>query len=366
LTLSSWFKLVKSELIIALTATLLTAVVLAALWRVDPSEQAHTTTLGEGLAATLAQSSIDALLEQDSLHLGVLANRLTDIDIVSGAAIYSIDDEVVALSGKLVGDQFSHPILMDDTVIGFARVTLDDSRAGLQPDWGRRAASLLLLLVIPFMIAAITHIRRSRRRGVVDVDIGAAETRQASEHYILVANLHNQLSMSPAERQQVMQQSLDLAQRVGDIYQAQCLLVPGKGLLMDFGPADGDDRPFQVVCAAFVLANCLAESLAQGDYRMGLHGVELFEDEDAVDHIAVLEDTTLLAALGKPHTVVASESFFADIERPERITAELLQHAMLDELTTTGRQCCLITSLGETHRALIGNQAERLVASLYN
>ncbi len=366
MTLSSWFKLVKYELVVALAATLLTAVALAALWRDDSGWQTRQAILGESLAATLAQSSIDALLEQDRLHLGVLANRVTDIEMVSGAAIYTVDDAMLALSGKLIdGDHFSHPIILDDTVIGFARVTLHPSMGSPQPDWGRRFASLLLLVVIPFMVAAFAHSRRSVRKAIVGVTVDAiqTETRKPSVHYLLVANLHNQLSIAPADRQQVMNASLGLAQQVGEIYQAHSRLVPGTGLLMDFQPADGDDRPFQVICAAFLLANCLAETLAQGEYRFGLHSLELHDDEDPTDHVAVLEDTTLLAALGKPNTLVASESFFADIPRPEKVTAELLQHTMLEDLSTTGRQCCLITGLGQTHRALIANQTRRLIAA---
>ncbi len=371
MTLSSWFKLVKSELLVAVAATLLTAITLAALWRDDSSWQARETNVGEGLAATLAQSSIDALLQQDRLYLGVLANRLTEIEMVGGAAIYTVDDEMLAMSGKLVdGDQFSHPIILDDTVIGFARITLDPRPSGPQADWRRRLASLLLLGIIPFMVAAFAHSRRAPKPDPSEAfENAATEPRQAERacervHYLLLANLHNQLSIAPPARQQVMNQSLGLARQVGEIYQADCRLVPGKGLLMDFYPVDGDDRPFQVVCAAFLLANCLAAVLPQGEYRFGLHSVALYDDEDPADHVAVLEDTTLLAALGKPNTLVTSESFFAAIGRPERVTAELLQHAMVEDLTTTGRQCCLITDLGQIHRTLIANQTSRLVAAV--
>ena len=352
----------RSDLLVAATTALLSAAALFLIWEDRAGEEQDRAT-GELLADLAARASIDGLIDQDRIELGVVANRLTGVPRVSGVAMFTVENQLLALSGSLEnGKPFIQPIVLDDMVLGYARIGLaSPSRA---PDTTRLASSVLALLMAALLVAWWSHrMRGGRRRPFANTAAGTDSATEAVHQYLLVANLHNQFSLSRSERDRAAGQALAAARRVGEIYQCRSRYLPGTGLLMTFPAQAGHPTAFEAVCAAFLVAEILARDASSGAFRFGLHALEQRAGESAAVYPDALEDTALLAALGKSGAIVASEAFMGDLAEPERIKAEAFSHPMLEQLHNPKRSCHLITDLGEDHRTLIDRQASHLAAS---
>lgn len=350
-----------SNFLFAAVTALLTGIALFAIWDGDSSDSSEQA-IGEMLAETAARASIDGLIEQDAFEVGVVANRLAGVPRVAGVAIYTLENELLAISGTLSdGTQHTHPVVLDDMLLGFARVSL--AQPGTAPDWTRVGLSALALLAVP-LISAFWSYRMRNRRTPAPARPGTDTRRvfEATTHHLLVGNLHNQFGLNRAEREQVAARALAVARQVDEIYNSGSEHLPGTGLLLAFPSGAEDDRAFEAVCAGFLLAKCLRESAAPGDYRFGLHTLQLDPGESLADHRATVEDTALLAAVGRSGAIIASESFFDALTDPGRLDAELFSHPMLKDLGTSGDQCHLITGLGEAHEMVVVSQAGRLFA----
>jgi hypothetical protein len=122
---------------------------------------------------------------------------------------------------------------------------------------------------------------------------------------------------------------------------------------VDFDDTDQEDRAFQVVCAGFALARLLRDEAPFGVYRLGLHLVSRPGDEPLpVDHPAV-KDVALLSALARDNTLAISETMSDALENPERLVAKPMANVLLEELTTSGPDCQLVTDLASTEKTSV-------------
>ncbi|WP_447753863.1 AhpA/YtjB family protein [Pseudomonas nicosulfuronedens] len=89
--------------------------------------------LGQSLTTQTAQSATELLVSNDLLSLNVLLNNLTKNPLVAHAAIYSVDNRILAESGTrpkqgLLGDAeglYSTPITFQEVIAGHLRISLD-------------------------------------------------------------------------------------------------------------------------------------------------------------------------------------------------------------------------------------------------
>lgn len=89
--------------------------------------------LGQSLTTQTAQSATELLVSNDILSLNVLLNTLTKNPLVAHAAIYSVDNRILAESGTrpkqgLLGDTeglYSTPITFQEVIAGHLRISLD-------------------------------------------------------------------------------------------------------------------------------------------------------------------------------------------------------------------------------------------------
>jgi hypothetical protein len=139
-------------------------------------------------------------------------------------------------------------------------------------------------------------------------------------------------------------------------------MLPGIGVLVDFDHTDDPDRPFQILCAAFLLIRLLQGEAPFGRYRLGLHVLELPAEETlSLDHDAVA-DASLLSALTRDATVAASASLVALLDNTARLRSRPLVNPLLDELATSGPNCRLVTDLESPFSELVFRQSEQLQA----
>jgi len=186
------------------------------------------------------------------------------------------------------------------------------------------------------------------------------ETAADVRHYLLAINLYNQLTLQIDQRDFELSLCLELAEAVAEIYQGQVVNLPGVGVLVDFDHTDDSDRPFQVLCAAFLLLRLLQDEAPFGQYRLGLNLTELPADEAlAADHAAVA-DAALLSALARDSSIAVSATVVAVLDNTARLRTRPLVNPLLEELATSSADCRLVTDLEAPYHTLVVQQAAQL------
>ncbi len=394
--LTSWSDLVKPDrtvLLAAFAATLLCLVTLHLILRFTDSDQARVDRFGTATAQALAGLAVEPLLSQNRMHLAVLGNRLADLPEVAGVASYSADDRVLASTGGLEGPQYTAPVVIDQSIVGYVRVVLQP-RAFRQPHRGRTLAVLAAVLLVPFAVAVCWSVAGAARRGELAallprrprwLEPPAPQRRVQPEdepalpeadyepepappvrHFLLAVNLYNQFSLTASQRDFELSLCLELADAVAALYGARVAALPGVGALMDFdpeaGPADDPDRPFQVLCGAFLLARLLRDQAPYGVYRLGLNLAWSPEGEMPALEDEAVSDAALLSALAPETTLAVSSPCARALSEAEGFTTRPLANPLLDELATSDAGCLLATGLEPAADAAVARQAEQVLA----
>ncbi len=354
LTLSRWLRQVNSGFVQALAVAALTALFVFLIWRNGPSAAGDESTLGPQLAAVAAAASVDGLMEQDYIELGVIANRMAAVDGVGGVAMYRLDGSLLAVAGETgPGVPFTQEIVFDGQLMGFARVTLDAPATAV--DWNRVALTVASVVGLPLLVAWASHIPAIRGRRKERATSKAA-------YYLLAATLRSGLPPDSEIQHRALSQGLRLAKQVGTLYRAECRLLPGEGLLMAFKPgAAGPDRAFRALCAAFLLADSLIRLPEPSDWTVGVQSTAF--EETNIAKSASVDDAALLASLAGPGIIAVSDAFLADVRDPSRIRAEPLAHPMLRKLLAEDKTCHVVTGLAPAIKVLVDHQVDRLVES---
>ncbi|MDP6375249.1 MAG: hypothetical protein QF921_06795 [Pseudomonadales bacterium] len=363
----------------ALVSTAIAAAVLVWTWHTPAGDQGDDETqLGAMLTQTLAASSIEPILAGDRIHLGVLVNRLRQVDRVAGAAIYTVDNQMLALGGELThGSEYSAPVTQDDTVIGFVRVSLQE--VPISALWTRVLISLACILLVPLAtvlcvtrLAADMAARRAAATAADDFEEHADPDPGAfieETEFLVLANLYNHFSLTPETRDLVLERTLTLAARISRLYSGEAAIVPGKGVLLSFTETGTDatcqQRAFEATSAAFLLAGVLRREERLGEYRLGAHclhkrwGVR----GETVSVRLAIEDAALLAAIAVEGTLVASREFRDRLKSDVRLDITDLSNPVLEHLRTAAGEACAIALIDTRQLALLERQAALLFNS---
>ncbi|MCH8140703.1 MAG: hypothetical protein IH908_03800 [Proteobacteria bacterium] len=367
--LTAYSRLVKPSPLLwtAAAAAVMTALGLVAIWTLTDEREARLEQFGSSVAKSLAYLSVEPLMKQDRIHLGVLTNRVAEIAEVVGVAIYTVDDKVLALSGTPAnGVNYTEMVTSGDTIVGYVKLSVDRlafERGDTSSRSLRYSLSALVVFLTPLFILVLSNVNDSRklaRRCVIPTQ-SPADQAETQPRYLLAINLYNQLSMTPAERELELAYGLTMAEQVANLYQGHAVYLPGTGVLVGFEHNEGHDRAFQVMCAAFVLLHLLDEDAVRGIYMLAVHALLLPSDKKLEVSAPEVADTVLLSALAKYKTVAVSDRFYVRILRRERLLSQRLDNPLLAELTTA-QACYLITGLSRAYADLITQQVERLTA----
>ncbi len=125
--------------------------------------------LGQSLVTQTAASATDLLVANDILSLNVLLSNLVKNPLVAHAAIYSVDNRVLAESGTrpqkgLLGDDsglYSTPISFQEVIAGHLRVSLDMQQ--FQQPMTISLQSMGLLSVILLALTLVLSMRLGRQ-----------------------------------------------------------------------------------------------------------------------------------------------------------------------------------------------------------
>jgi uncharacterized membrane protein affecting hemolysin expression len=384
--LTSWSNLVKPDRevlkIAGVTAVLAVLALLAAIYFTD-RHQERMDSFGNGTAKVLAELAAEPVHRQDRLHLGVIGNRLADLPQVSAVASYTLDNQELASTGNLRSLDYAHPVTVDGSIVGYVRVGLDPE-AFAESNAPRLVAALLILLLLPLAVASGWALAEPGRRAEIrarlprlperlpwnpgrlptpapaaDESLTEAEPEEVV-HYLLAINLHNQLTLPTTEREFELSLCVELAESVAALYHGQVVGIPGLGAVVNFDHIDEPDRPFQIVCAALVLARLLREEAPFGVYRLGLNLIRKPADEPLPLNDAAVSDAALLSALARDATLAVSGSFSSALGGHDRMTLSPLENPLLDELAGGSDACFLVTGLNHPFATGVTQQAEQL------
>ncbi len=346
-------------------ATALTGAGLMLLWSLSSDEEAHIDQFGTAIVGALSSQVVEPLVNRDLIHLGVLINRVTALPAVSGASVHGMDNEPLALSGKLTsGRTFSEQVVGNGRSLGVLRVHIDASRFDTGLSFSFVLASMLWVGLVPLVVLGASQISRS----ALEFRMNRKVSEESAEYlatlpepdpepcYLVAVNLFNQLSLTPEQCARELTFTRMTAARVAALHHGEVADLPGTGLLLTFGGSHSDDRPFHVLCAAFALSRLLAEGESLGRYRLGVHMLTLEPDDELSVNSDPVKDTAILSALAKDNTIVASATLVEQVPYQQRLVLETMQHPLLEELETIGGGATLAKALAPPHDDLIAQQ----------
>jgi hypothetical protein len=360
-------KQTRRELLLALAVGIGVSVAMLQLHSHDRARSEERQALGEGLAAGLAGLAAQPLANRDRIALGILANRLVELDQIGGITVYSVEDEMLAISGDAQrGERITAPITQDSNVIGYVHVRLlDSSASGDGYGWPGLGIALLIpvalyaLWQIPWMRLRLTDPQR-RPESETIIEVAEPIPAEPLAHGLIALNLFNQLTLKPQLRERELAHARALAESVADLYGASVESLPGTGILLHFDGSADQERPFQVICAAYLLASVLAAAESHGQYRLGLHTVTLPADNRAPTDLVEIQDAALLSAVARPNTLAVSDALYRSVQHPERMQATPLDNPLLNQLESTDSRAWLISGLAELQARQLQEQAREL------
>ena len=124
--------------------------------------------LGQSLMTQTAASATDLLVANDILSLNVLLSNLVKNPLVAHAAIYSVDNKVLAESGarpqrNLLGDEeglYSTPISFQEVIAGHLRINLDMSQFQQPMTISLQSMGLLSLILLALTLTLSMRLGR--------------------------------------------------------------------------------------------------------------------------------------------------------------------------------------------------------------
>ena len=367
-------------------------------WQVGDAERSEAAMVrtGNALAEDFARLAVEPMVRQDRIQLGLLARRNVERPEVGRIAIYTVDDRPfvdVGSSPVQAAPTYVRPIALEDTVLGYVRVTMDS--AGFRLPLAQLLAGSWVMWVagVVATFAAVLSrglfVRWYQRLFAPARRLLSTRTPAVAreEVFLLVASLSHADAMASYARERVLRRSREAAERVADLYAAQVIELPDAGIAVAVNEAESADRGFEAVCAALLVRRLLDDMQRLGELETDSRGAigggrtdgpaalfgygldlasrdvdsddpELFgEDGEAVRDIAHL------AVLAPPAGVVVGQSAYAVLEGPERLQVETISGGAT--LTATGMIAgYLVRDAAGEYQGILARQAEQIAAAM--
>ena len=321
---------------------------------------------GDALGAWAAELAVAPMLRPNPVAFSNLGHRMTAFDEVVGFSLYTVDDRVLVFAGRDANEagtvHYTRAVTADDTVVGYARVVLDQERF-------RPSIAELLSVSAPFWLLALVATvgliafgRRMARTANARPAPGArGEVRAA---FVLVINLFDQ-NVRREEKGAVLGLALERADQVANIYGGNAEPLRGTGILVVFDDMGSSDRCFEVICAALLtarvieLANFRRVARSRPTFRFGLHRCGEPGPDVTVGESEEVREALLLSALAPDGKLAVSEEVFARIDRPDKLAADIAARRGMDALAGTGLSGYrLVHAALGSYRTVIERQAQ--------
>ena len=315
---------------------------------------------GETMSRQVALLAAEPLLQQDSIGLGTLANRMAAFAEVRRITIHSVDDRLLAAAGDTGigedGQVWVGPITVADTVAGHVRVVLEPSRfqpslaGAVAASWPAWLAAFLITVPICYLLAR----EGKQRQGAPPIG-----------SFLLVVNLFNRTVLSFERRAAVLDEGLKIAERVVGLYGGRALEHAEAGILLAFDDSGQPDRAFEAVCGA-LLTQGLFEAMrrrAGGGreapvFRYGLSVAPWYPGTEELADAAQTRDAILLSALAPSGELAIGNAAHRAIERPERLELAPLDTVATQTLSVTLAPCRIVRGAAGAYRTVLDEQVK--------
>ena len=321
---------------------------------------------GDALGAWAAELAVAPMLRPNPVAFSNLGHRMTAFDEVVGFSLYTVDDRVLVFAGRDANEagtvHYTRAVTADDTVVGYARVVLDQERF-------RPSIAELLSVSAPFWLLALVATvgliafgrRMARTANARPAPGSRGEVRAA---FVLVINLFDQ-NVRREEKGAVLGLALERADQVANIYGGNAEPLRGTGILVVFDDMGSSDRCFEVICAALLtarvieLANFRRVARSRPTFRFGLHRCGEPGPDVTVGESEEVREALLLSALAPDGKLAVSEEVFARIDRPDKLAADMAARRGMDALAGNGLSGYrLVHAALGSYRTVIERQAQ--------
>ncbi|CAD5106531.1 AhpA/YtjB family protein [Zestomonas carbonaria] len=159
-------RIASHSLLLVALALLIYALVMGLQFKQAMQQQADA--LGQALTAQTAASATELLVSNDILSLNVLLNNLAKNPLVAHAAIYSVDNRILAEAGSrpkqnMLGESdglFSTPITFQEVIAGHLRISLDMQQFQQPMTISLQSMGLLSLILLALTLSLSLRLGR--------------------------------------------------------------------------------------------------------------------------------------------------------------------------------------------------------------
>jgi uncharacterized membrane protein affecting hemolysin expression len=363
----------------AVAASIVTSILvgLAWAWQNDAARDRSVEDFGRTTARQLATFAIEPLLANDRIRLGVLVTQLAEMPAVRQASIVTVDERVVATAGTEATEDtrlFVEEIAFDGEVAGHVRIHVEVSSIGASALPGPAAWLMALLSALGAGLAAhflwLARFEPTAGPPEVATDAPATEGGRPVE-FLTVVNFFNQTRIPADRRADVLRAVRLRLERLAITTGSRLIELPGTGWVLASCEQSRDtDFGFPAICTALAAVESLDElNGAPGrlpgielSFRVGMHTASPpFDSADALRQSDALQDALVLSAVAPTGCLAASADAFERLPRPERLVVDALVHPMLQSLTTSRRDGCVVVStIADAYRGTLDRLLERI------
>ena len=318
-------------------ASLVTALGITILWVSYQKELSGQHRYAIGLADLLAYSSKNYVIEKDAINLALLGKEVTKAKEVDRIVFYDTNNKILGLVGNSEnGPHYTEQIIVDDTLVGYVTVSLNQKAFGKLPIIELLLYSGLVIFVVTLLFFLTV---KGAQKVSTSIPIVSVTKRKDVPAYCLFINVHNHLSLANTAKESAIDDAHTMAAEVCAMFPGAYFKLPDEGVLVLLD--EESITAYESVKAGWLLQKLLKEIETTNLYRFFLSTCTCSEkpsessDQLLVDAITKNERALGLriASLTKADSISLSESLFSRLSDTQKESCQLLEHPVLNDLT---------------------------------